>query len=196
MTTRTSKIIWTKTDEAPALATYSFLPVIKAFTKGTGVEVETWDISLAGRILANFPEKLTGSQKIPDYLAMAGELALKQEANIIKLPNISASIPQLKEAIKELQAHGYNIPDYPEDPKTDAEKALQERFAKVLGSAVNPVLRQGNSDRRAPASVKQFSKKKPHKMGAWTIDSKSHVAHMSGGDFYGGEKSTTVKKPT
>ena len=196
MATRTSKIIWTKTDEGPALATYSFLPIVQVFTKGTGVEVETWDISLAGRILANFPDYLTERQRIPDYLAMAGELAMKQDANIIKLPNISASIPQLKEAIKELQAHGYKIPDYPEDPKTDAEKALQERFAKVLGSAVNPVLRQGNSDRRAPASVKQFSRKKPHKMGAWTSDSKSHVAHMTGGDFYGSEKSATVKKPT
>jgi isocitrate dehydrogenase len=196
MATKTSKIIWTKTDEGPALATYSLLPIIKAFTKGTGVELETWDISLAGRIIANFPENLTEKQRIPDYLARLGELALTQEANIIKLPNISASIPQLQEAIKELQAHGYKIPDYPEDPKTDAEKALQERFAKVLGSAVNPVLRQGNSDRRAPVSVKQFSKKKPHKMGAWSSDSKSHVANMSGGDFYGSETSTTVKKAT
>ena len=196
MTTKTSKIIWTKTDEAPALATYSLLPIIQAFTKGTGVAVETRDISLAGRIIANFPEELVESQRIPDYLAQLGELALTPEANIIKLPNISASIPQLKEAIKELRAHGYNLPDYPEDPKTDAEKALQERYAKVLGSAVNPVLRQGNSDRRAPVSVKLFSKKNPHKMGAWTSDSKSHVAHMSGGDFYGSEKSTTVKKAT
>ena len=196
MTTKTSKIIWTKTDEAPALATYSLLPIIQAFTKGTGVAVETRDISLAGRIIANFPEELVESQRIPDYLAQLGELALTPEANIIKLPNISASIPQLKEAIKELRAHGYNLPDYPEDPKTDAEKALQERYAKVLGSAVNPVLRQGNSDRRAPVSVKQFSKKNPHKMGAWSSDSKSHVAHMNGGDFYGSEKSTTVKKAT
>ena len=196
MTTKTSKIIWTKTDEAPALATYSFLPIVQVFTKGTGVAVETRDISLAGRIIANFPENLTEKQRIPDHLAQLGELALKQEANIIKLPNISASLPQLQEAIKELQAHGYKIPNYPEEPKTDAEKALQERFAKVLGSAVNPVLRQGNSDRRAPVSVKQFSKKKPHKMGAWSSDSKSHVAHMSGGDFYGSETSTTVKKAT
>jgi isocitrate dehydrogenase len=196
MTTNASKIIWTRTDEAPALATFSFLPIVQGFTKGTGVVVETWDISLAGRILANFPDYLTESQKMPDYLARLGELALTPEANIIKLPNISASIPQLNEAIKELQAHGYKVPDYPEDPKTDAEKSLQERFAKVLGSAVNPVLRQGNSDRRAPAAVKQFSKKHPHKMGPWTGDSKSHVAHMSGGDFYGNEKSTTVKKPT
>jgi isocitrate dehydrogenase len=196
MTTNASKIIWTRTDEAPALATFSFLPIVQGFTKGTGVVVETWDISLAGRILANFPDYLTESRRIPDYLARLGELALTPAANIIKLPNISASIPQLNEAIKELQAHGYKVPDYPEDPKTDAEKSLQERFAKVLGSAVNPVLRQGNSDRRAPAAVKQFSKKHPHKMGPWTGDSKSHVAHMSGGDFYGNEKSTTVKKPT
>ncbi len=196
MTTKPSKIIWTKTDEAPALATYSFLPIVEAFTKGTGVEVETWDISLAGRILANFPDYLAESQRIPDYLAMAGELALKKEANLIKLPNISASIPQLMGAIKELQDHGFKVPDYPEEPKTDAERKIQERYAKVLGSAVNPVLRQGNSDRRAPLSVKNFSRKKPHKMGAWTPDSKSHVAHMAGGDFYGSEKSTTVKKPT
>ena len=196
MTTKPSKIIWTKIDEAPALATYSLLPVIQAFTKGTGVSVETWDISLAGRILANFPENLTESQKRPDYLAKLGELALTPEANIIKLPNISASIPQLKGAIKELQDHGYKVPDYPEEPKNEAEKALQERYAKILGSAVNPVLRQGNSDRRAPVSVKQFSRKKPHRMGAWTSDSKTHVAHMSGGDFYGSETSTTIKKPT
>jgi isocitrate dehydrogenase len=196
MATKTSKIIWTKIDEAPALATYSFLPIVQAFTKGTGVSVETWDISLAGRILANFPENLNEKQKMPDYLVQLGELALKPEANIIKLPNISASIPQLKAAIKELQSHGYNVPDYPEDPKTDAERALQARYAKVLGSAVNPVLRQGNSDRRAPVSVKLFSKKHPHKMGAWSPDSKSHVAHMTGGDFYGSEKSTTVKKAT
>jgi isocitrate dehydrogenase len=194
--TTTSKIIWTKIDEAPALATYSFLPVVQAFTKGTGVSVETWDISLAGRILANFPENLTEKQRMPDYLAQMGKLALTPEANIIKLPNISASIPQLKAAIKELQEHGYKVPDYPEDPKTDAEREIQTRYAKVLGSAVNPVLRQGNSDRRAPVSVKLFSKKNPHKMGAWSPDSKSHVAHMSGGDFYGSEKSTTVKKAT
>ncbi len=196
MTTGTAKIIWTKIDEAPALATYSFLPIVQAYTKGTGVSVETRDISLAGRIIANFPEKLTGKQRIPDYLAQLGELALKPEANIIKLPNISASIPQLKAAIKELREHGYDIPDYPEEPENDAERELQERFAKVLGSAVNPVLRQGNSDRRAPLSVKMFSKKHPHKMGAWTSDSKSHVAHMNGGDFYGSEKSTTLKKAT
>jgi isocitrate dehydrogenase len=196
MTENTSKIIWTKIDEAPALATFSFLPIVRVFTKGTGVAVETRDISLTGRIIANFPENLTETQRMPDHLAQLGELALTPEANIIKLPNISASIPQLQAAIKELQAHGYKIPDYPEDPQTDAERELQERFAKVLGSAVNPVLRQGNSDRRAPESVKQFSKKKPHKMGAWSSDSKSHVVHMSGGDFYASEKSTTVKKAT
>ena len=194
--TKTATIIWTKIDEAPALATYSFLPIVQAYTKGTGVSVETRDISLAGRIIANFPEKLTEKQRIPDYLAQLGALALAPEANIIKLPNVSASIPQLMAAIKELRSHGYDLPDYPEEPKTDAERELQARFAKVLGSAVNPVLRQGNSDRRAPLSVKQFSKKHPHKMGAWSRDSKSHVAHMTGGDFYGSEKSVTVKKPT
>ncbi len=196
MTTKTSTIIWTEIDEAPALATYSLLPIVQAFTKGTGVAVETRDISLAGRIIANFPENLTESQKIPDYLAQLGALTLKPTANIIKLPNISASIPQLKEAIKELQGKGYKIPDYPESPKDDAEKAVQARYAKVLGSAVNPVLREGNSDRRSPPSVKQFSKKNPHKLGAWTPESKSHVAHMSGGDFYGSENSTTLGKAT
>ena len=194
--TKTATIIWTKIDEAPALATYSFLPIVQAYTKGTGVSVETRDISLAGRIIANFPEKLTEKQRIPDYLAQLGALALAPEANIIKLPNVSASIPQLMAAIKELRSHGYDLPDYPEEPKTDAERELQARFAKVLGSAVNPVLRQGNSDRRAPLSVKLFSKKHPHKMGAWAKDSKSHVAHMTGGDFYGSEKSVTVQKPT
>ncbi|NTV06942.1 MAG: NADP-dependent isocitrate dehydrogenase, partial [Chlorobiaceae bacterium] len=193
---KTAKIIYTKIDEAPALATYSLLPVLNAFSKGTGVDFEPRDISLAGRIIANFPENLTESQKIPDYLAELGALALTPEANIIKLPNISASIPQLRAAIKELQDHGYNIPDYPEAPATDAEKELQTRFAKVLGSAVNPVLREGNSDRRAPLSVKAFAKKNPHKMGAWSSDSKSHVASMSTGDFYGSEKSVTVSEAT
>jgi isocitrate dehydrogenase len=196
MTTKTSTIIWTDIDEAPALATYSLLPIVQAFTKGTEVSVETRDISLSGRIIANFPENLTPSQRIPDYLAQLGELTLKPEANIIKLPNISASIPQLKEAIKELQGKGYKIPDYPEAPKDEAEKAIQARYAKVLGSAVNPVLREGNSDRRSPLSVKQFSKKNPHKLGAWDPESKSHVAHMTSGDFYGSETSTTVKKAT
>jgi isocitrate dehydrogenase len=192
----TQRIIWTEIDEAPALATYSLLPVIQAFTKGTGISVETSDISLAGRILANFPDNLTPAQKIPDNLGALGELAQKPEANIIKLPNISASIPQLIAAIKELQSQGFNVPDYPEQPKDDAEKAIQTRYAKVLGSAVNPVLREGNSDRRAPLSVKNFAKKHPHKMGAWSAESKSRVAHMNSGDFYGSETSTTVAKAT
>ncbi|MEI6206187.1 MAG: NADP-dependent isocitrate dehydrogenase [Desulfuromonadales bacterium] len=194
MTTQTSKIIWTAIDEAPALATYSLLPIVQAYTKGTGVSVETRDISLAGRILANFPENLSDDQKIPDYLSQLGELSLTPDANIIKLPNISASVPQLKEAVKELQEQGYNVPEYPEVPKTDAEKAVQERYAKVLGSAVNPVLREGNSDRRAPLSVKNFSKKNPHKLGAWTSDSISEVAHMNAGDFYGNEKSVAMEE--
>jgi isocitrate dehydrogenase len=194
MTTQT--IIWTEIDEAPALATYSLLPIIQAFTKGTGVAVETRDISLSGRILANFPDRLTDAQKIPDFLTQLGALTQKPEANIIKLPNISASIPQLIAAIKELKAQGYDLPDYPEQPKTDEEKAIQARYAKVLGSAVNPVLREGNSDRRAPLSVKNFAKKHPHKMGAWSADSKTRVAFMSEGDFYGSEKSVTVAKAT
>jgi isocitrate dehydrogenase len=193
---KTAKIIYTKIDEAPALATYSLLPILNAFSRGTGVDFEPKDISLAGRIIANFPENLTESQRIPDYLAELGDLALTPEANIIKLPNISASIPQLRAAIKELQDHGYNIPDYPEAPANEAEKELQTRFAKVLGSAVNPVLREGNSDRRAPLSVKAFAQKNPHKMGGWSSDSKSHVASMSTGDFYGSEKSVTVSEAT
>jgi len=193
---KSAKIIYTKIDEAPALATYSLLPILNAFSRGTGVDFEPSDISLAGRIIANFPENLTPEQKIPDYLAELGTLALTPEANIIKLPNISASIPQLKAAIKELQDQGYKIPDYPEAPANDAEKELQTRFAKVLGSAVNPVLREGNSDRRAPLSVKQFAKKHPHKMGAWSSDSKSHVASMSAGDFYGSEQSVTLENAT
>ena len=188
----TSKIIYTLTDEAPALATYSLLPIIQAFTKAAGIAVEARDISLAGRILANFPENLSASQKIADELTKLGELTLLPEANIIKLPNVSASLPQLKTAIKELQSQSYPVPDYPEDPKTDAEKDIKARYAKVLGSAVNPVLREGNSDRRAAASVKQFARKHPHKMGAWNAESKTHVAHMNAGDFYGSEKSVTV----
>ena len=191
---KTAKIIYTKIDEAPALATYSLLPILNAFAKGTGIDFEPKDISLAGRIIANFPDNLTPAQKISDYLAELGDLALTPEANIIKLPNISASIPQLKAAIKELQDQGYKIPDYPEAPVNDAEKELQTRFAKVLGSAVNPVLREGNSDRRAPLSVKNFAKKHPHKMGAWSSDSKSHVASMTAGDFYGSEQSVTLEK--
>jgi isocitrate dehydrogenase len=196
MTAKTAKIIWTKIDEAPMLATYSLLPIIQAFTRGTSVVVETWDISLAGRIVANFPENLTESQRLPDYLAKLGELTQKPEANIIKLPNISASIPQLKEAIKELQEHGYKVPDYPETPANDAEKAIQARYAKVLGSAVNPVLRQGNSDRRSPLSVKAFMRKHPPKNYPWPPDSKAHVAHMTHGDFYGNETSVTLSKAT
>ena len=186
------KIIYTLTDEAPALATYSLLPIIQAFTGAAGVSVETRDISLAGRILANFPENLTATQKIADDLSELGALTLRPEANIIKLPNISASLPQLKAAISELQSQGYRIPDYPEDPKTDADKEIRARYGKVLGSAVNPVLREGNSDRRAAASVKQFARKHPHRMGKWAADSKTRVAHMSSGDFYGSEKSVTV----
>lgn len=194
MTTETAKIIWTGIDEAPALATFSLLPIVNAFTKAAGVVVETRDISVAGRIIANFPENLTESQRQPDELAYLGELTQKPEANIIKLPNVSASIPQLKAAIKELQEQGYKLPDYPEAPKTDAEKEINARYAKCLGSAVNPVLREGNSDRRVAASVKQYAKKHPHKMGAWSTDSKTHVAHMNAGDFYHSEKSVTIKK--
>ncbi len=195
MMEKSLKIIWTKVDEAPALATYSLLPMVNAFTKQADVAVETRDISLAGRILAIFPDNLTDEQKMPDYLAELGKLTLKPEANIIKLPNISASIPQLKEAIKELQDKGYKIPDFPEEPKTDEEKALAERFAKTLGSAVNPVLRQGNSDRRAAASVKKFAQLKPHKMiKPFSKDSKSHVSYMNNGDFYGNEKSVVTEK--
>jgi isocitrate dehydrogenase len=186
------KIIYTMVDEAPALATYSLLPIVQAFTKAAGVAVETRDISLAGRILANFPENLTANQKIADELTELGELTLKPEANIIKLPNISASLPQLKAAIKELQSQGYKVPVYPEDPKTDGEKDTKARYGKVLGSAVNPVLREGNSDRRAAASVKQYARKHPHRMVKWAADSKTRVAHMSSGDFYGSEKSVTV----
>ncbi|MFV1951436.1 MAG: NADP-dependent isocitrate dehydrogenase [Nitrospinota bacterium] len=196
MTTQTSKIMYTKTDEAPALATCSLLPVIQAFTKGSGIEVETMDISLAGRIIANFPDNLTESQRQSDDLAALGELAKTPEANIIKLPNISASIPQLKAAIKELQEKGYNLPDYPEEPQNDAEKEIKARYARVLGSAVNPVLREGNSDRRAAVAVKQYAKKNPHRMGAWRSDSKSHVATMSSGDFRSNEKSTTIAEAT
>jgi isocitrate dehydrogenase len=186
------KIIYTLTDEAPALATYSLLPIIQAFTGAAGVAVETRDISLAGRILANFPENLTANQKIADNLSELGALTLKPEANIIKLPNISASLPQLRAAISELQSQGFNIPDYPDDPQNDAQKAIKARYSKVLGSAVNPVLREGNSDRRAALSVKQYARKHPHRMGKWAADSKTRVAHMSGGDFYGSEKSVTV----
>ncbi|WDT79944.1 MAG: NADP-dependent isocitrate dehydrogenase [Candidatus Manganitrophus sp.] len=194
MTTKATKILWTKTDEAPALATYSFLPIVNAFTKVSGVSVELRDISLAGRIIAAFPENLTAAQKQSDDLAELGKLATTPEANIIKLPNISASVPQLNAAIKELQAQGYKVPDYPEDPKTDEEKAIKARYAKVLGSAVNPVLREGNSDRRAPLAVKHYARKHPHSMGEWTQASKTHVAQMTKGRLLprSNEKSMTL----
>jgi isocitrate dehydrogenase len=188
----TPTIIYTYTDEAPALATYSLLPVVQAFAAAAGVAVETRDISLAGRILASFPERLTAEQRVPDSLSELGELAQKPEANIIKLPNVSASLPQLKAAVVELQAKGYDIPDYPEDPSTDEDRELIARYGKVMGSAVNPVLREGNSDRRAPASVKQYARKNPHSMGTWSPDSKTHVATMSSGDFRSNEQSVTV----
>src|SRR5262245_54911761 len=188
----TAKIIYTYTDEAPALATYSLLPIVQAFTRATGVQVETRDISLAGRILASFPDRLPPDRRQSDDLAELGRLAKTPEANIIKLPNISASIPQLKDAIKELQRQGAAVPDYPEDPKTDEEKAIKARYGKVLGSAVNPVLREGNSDRRVAPSVKRYAKTHPHSMGAWRGDSKTHVAHMSGGDFYANEQAAVI----
>lgn len=188
----TSKIIYTKTDEAPMLATYSLLPIVQAFTASAGIDVETRDISLAGRILANFPEYLKDDQKIGDALAELGALATTPEANIIKLPNISASIPQLVGAITELQAQGFAIPNYPDNAQSDEEKAIKAKYAKVLGSAVNPVLREGNSDRRAPKAVKNYAKQNPHSMGKWSADSKTKVASMTEGDFYGSEKSTTV----
>jgi len=190
----TAKIIYTETDEAPALATYSLLPIVKAFTQAAGITVETRDISLAGRILAAFPDYLKPEQKHTDALAELGELATTPEANIIKLPNISASIPQLTAAIKELQSQGFAVPNYPEEPKGDTEKSIQARYSKVLGSAVNPVLREGNSDRRVSASVKEYAKKHPHSMGAWTASSKSRVAHMRDGDFYSSEKSAVIRK--
>ena len=188
----TAKITYTLTDEAPMLATHSFLPIVKAFTSAADIEVETKDISLAGRILANMSQFLKDDQKTADALAELGELAKKPEANIIKLPNISASIPQLNAAIAELQAHGFAVPNYPAEPKTEEEKAIKAAYSKVLGSAVNPVLREGNSDRRAPKAVKNYAKKNPHSMGVWSKDSKTKVAHMESGDFYGTEKSVTV----
>ena len=193
---KADKIIYTKTDEAPMLATYSFLPIINAFTKAAGVTVELRDISLAGRVIAVFPEYLTAEQKQHDALAELGDLAKTPEANIIKLPNISASIPQLVATIKELQSQGYKLPDYPENPKEDKEKDIKSRYDKVKGSAVNPVLREGNSDRRAPLSVKAYARKHPHKMSPWSTDSKTHVAHMKGGDFRSNEKSTTIPAAT
>jgi isocitrate dehydrogenase len=196
MTQHKSKIIYTRVDEAPALATYSLLPIVEAFTKKANIEMEVRDISLAGRIIASFPERITGEQKINDDLAYLGELTQHPETNIIKLPNISASIPQLKAAIKELQDKGYNLPDYPDAPQSEEEKEFRARYDKVKGSAVNPVLREGNSDRRAPGAVKAYAKKNPHSMGAWTADSKSHVAHMTSGDFFFNEKSVTITPET
>ncbi|MCF6170732.1 MAG: NADP-dependent isocitrate dehydrogenase [Bacteroidales bacterium] len=188
------KITWTKIDEAPALATYSLLPIVNAFTKAAGVNVETRDISLAARIISTFPEYLTAAQQIDDELAFLGKLVQKPEANIIKLPNISASIPQLKAAIAELREKGYNLPNYPEEPKNADEEAIKSRYAKCLGSAVNPVLREGNSDRRVAPSVKAFAQKHPKKLGAWSADSKTHVSHMKSGDFYGNEKTVVMDK--
>ncbi|MDX1589375.1 MAG: NADP-dependent isocitrate dehydrogenase [Oleiphilaceae bacterium] len=194
MNSETSKIIYTKTDEAPALATYSFLPIVNAFTGAAGIRVESTDISLAARILALFPERLKEEQRVPDTLTELGEYTLRPEANIIKLPNVSASIPQLRSAIAELQEKGYDIPDYPEEAKTDEEKAIKDKYARALGSAVNPVLREGNSDRRASTAVKNYAKKHPHSMGKWSQASRTHVAHMRSGDFYHGEQSTIVEK--
>src|SRR3954451_19445122 len=188
-----SKIIYTHTDEAPMLATYSLLPVIQAYAATAGVSVETRDISLAGRIIASFPERLEPDQQIGDALAQLGELATQPEANILKLPNISASTPQLKAAVAELQSQGYALPDYPDDPKTDDDREVRGRYDKVKGSAVNPVLREGNSDRRAPASVKQYARSHPHSMGDWSPDSKTNVAHMSADDFRSNEKSTVIE---
>ena len=190
------EIVWTKVDEAPGLATFSLLPIVEAFVGAAGVKMKLKDISLTGRIIANFPEKLTPAQKINDELAELGQLAMRPEANIIKLPNISASIPQLKAAIKELQSKGYDVPNYPDSDATPADKEIRARYGKVLGSAVNPVLREGNSDRRAAGAVKQYARKHPHKMGAWSKDSKTRVAHMTGNDFYGSEVATTIAAPT
>src|SRR5258706_6635708 len=189
-------IIYTQTDEAPALATYSLLPIVQAFTKHAGLNVETRDISLAGRILAVFAELLPPAQRVPDALSELGALTLEPEANIIKLPNISASVPQLKEAIAELKAHGFAVPDYPESPKNDAEKDVKVRYDKVKGSAVNPVLREGNSDRRAPKAVKEYARKHPHSMGKWSPDSKTTVATLGKDDFFSNEKSVTLAAAT
>ncbi|HSW37894.1 MAG TPA: NADP-dependent isocitrate dehydrogenase [Acidobacteriota bacterium] len=196
MNRRSAVINWTWTDEAPALATLSFLPIIQAFMRGTGITIELSDISLAGRIIAAFPEFLEEKQRIPDHLAMLGELTLRPEANIIKLPNISSSVPQLIDAVRELQAQGYRLPDYPESPKNDVERAIRQRYDAVIGSAVNPVIREGNSDRRLPVSIKNFARKHPLSLGPWIADSKTHVAHMEEGDFYESERSVTIAAPT
>src|SRR6478672_3940437 len=194
MSAEQPKIIYTLTDEAPLLATYAFLPIIRTFTEPAGINVETSDISVAARILAEFSDCLSEDQRVPDNLGELGELTHDPATNIIKLPNISASVPQLNAAIKELQEKGYAIPDYPAQPKNDEEKALKERYGKILGSAVNPVLREGNSDRRAPRAVKEYARKHPHSMGEWSQASRTHVATMKGGDFYHGEKSMTLDK--
>ncbi len=187
------KIIYTETDEAPALATHSLLPILQAFTKGSGIELETWDISLSGRIVANFPDNLTEEQRIPDYLRMCGELCLDPSANLVKLPNISASIPQLKAAIVELQDKGYDVPNYPDEPATDEQRQIQMRYSRVLGSAVNPVIREGNSDRRSSTAVKEYGKRNPHRMMQdWPEVSKTRVGHMTGGDFFGSEQAVTT----
>ena len=192
----TAKIVYTETDEAPALATHSLLPILQAFTKGSGIELETWDISLSGRIIANFPDNLTEEQRIPDYLGMCGELCLEPSANLVKLPNISASIPQLKSAIAELQAKGYDVPDYPDEPANDTEREVQVRYSRVLGSAVNPVIREGNSDRRSSTAVKEHGKRNPHRMMQdWPEVSKTRVAYMQSGDFYGSEVAVTTEAP-
>ncbi|WP_372957949.1 NADP-dependent isocitrate dehydrogenase, partial [Marinobacter sp.] len=196
MTESNPKIVYTLTDEAPALATRSLLPILQTFTTPAGITFETSDISLAARILATFPDYLEEDQRVPDALAELGEYTKNPEANIIKLPNISASIPQLRAAIKELNEQGYKVPEYKEHPETDEEKEIQARYSKVLGSAVNPVLREGNSDRRAPAAVKAFARKYPHTMGEWSPASRTHVAHMRGGDFYSSEQSVTLDKAT
>jgi len=189
-------IVYTLTDEAPALATASLLPIIRAFTAAAGIEIEVRDISLAARILAQFPDRLSEEQRVPDALAELGELAKTPEANIIKLPNVSASVPQLKAAIAELQGQGFDVPDYPEDPVAEAQRQVRARYDRVKGSAVNPVLRQGNSDRRAPASVKQYARNHPHSMGAWSSESRSHVTTMAEGDFRSTERSSTVPERT
>jgi len=194
MTTATSKIIYTKTDEAPALATYSLLPIVQAFASVANIDIETSDISLAARILSAFPQQLSEQQRVPNALAELGQLTLQADANIIKLPNVSASIPQLKSAIEELQGHGYSIPDFPDEPSTDAEREISAIYSKILGSAVNPVLREGNSDRRAPAAVKSYARSHPHSMGKWSQASRTHVAHMRKGDFYDQETSTVIEK--
>ncbi|MFQ5425958.1 MAG: NADP-dependent isocitrate dehydrogenase, partial [Gaiellales bacterium] len=194
MTETRSAIIYTLTDEAPALATHSLLPIVRAFARASGVAVETRDISLASRIVAGFPEGLRESQRRPVALAELGELARTPDANIIKLPNVSASIPQLRAAISELQSKGYDVPDYPEEPRTPEDEDVRARYDAIKGSAVNPVLREGNSDRRAPKAVKEYARRHPHPMGAWAAESATHVAHMDGGDFRSNERSTTISR--